>query len=683
MRKQPAAQPSSPAKQPVAAAVAPRQDIQTPHARTWADQRPEAAQLKRMRDMIMMAGAAHQPAGPVVQRLTIEKNPTNGVFYSVSNSRNVITGLETPNHALYAADDQKGAVVEAMNQSMINSPWKVKEQSKTMTFKERDYTALNVEMKDDLADVYQNKVAPKYKEYRKAKRHAAQQEITDTLTNVDTSFRLDDTLACMTTVSAHLNLFKTLFQLGFQEPKQELKPAPKPALKPATPSPEPAPTAAADPRKIETTIVGIVRNLEEAFYHEAIQKDKMLDVAKTATSHINKLPHFALTQTEHLPLDHILKAIPDLLSKLAESLPKDLVVNMLTLHRYAFQTEALTNLDQDNLALYRSCDVTLSTIMGNEYDFTDEATEGQQKLYGLSNGKYHHAARIYADQEGDWVSLESFAAEGYIKQITGDSIPQTLDHSWQFLLYGTLKNPGATPTEVNEVAEVAEVDQTAHADVQPTTEMAAPPTDVHKEDEAFANFTRKRYRFMGYHQTGEMVKEIEQHKNKTVNADTVFGPFVPRKTAKRYFKKFQQQGVITADNKVTVPVDEDLVRQIIGKPHAHNTIQHLKKLQDKHHATVQPPEYSNIKQIAAWAAYLINPDDALKIVQQAKKEWKDTDMPIQTFNKKYWEIIKKIAATGELPNLAPETAPTAPIAPTPRPKQRNRFNPFRRKKKKP
>lgn len=363
------------------------------------------------------------PSSSVVQAMSVQKEPTLGRLFAVSDDRQMITGMNTPNHELYV-DSQN--LIDEMNRFAERSKLYFRSVSKCNLFDKpyysvqagfKDKEKVQVEnrkfwqpkMKDvNLDSTYWKRVAPQILAFRYEKKRAVQQELGACLTEQE-YLSLKWNIKDLTSV---VELFKKL--VIYDQATEDYH--------------------------------DVVNPMDR--YLAFVERAEDLVYTKEATTATMEAKWVALTNASEL-LERITDSNPflqeqlllvmDLARKVVECIPPDKTIDLFLLHRDNTEEEMIRSIKQDEPMFYRACDVMAATLMGNTIDATNKE---QLKIYSADGtGAFHYAAKVL--QSGnDWVTLESFAAgerETEMFGIEEDELEKNLDNSWNYLMYGSFR----------------------------------------------------------------------------------------------------------------------------------------------------------------------------------------------------------------------------------------------------
>lgn len=127
------------------------------------------------------------------------------------------------------------------------------------------------------------------------------------------------------------------------------------------------------------------------------------------------------------------------LTAMVDAFPPETTVNMLDIQSLHFQESNIASLDsEDAVLLYRACDVTSATLLGN---IISDDNKQYSKVYNAETQKAFHYATKVLSSGTDWISLEGFAASDIERAIAGtdkdDTTFRNVDNTWQFIMQGS------------------------------------------------------------------------------------------------------------------------------------------------------------------------------------------------------------------------------------------------------
>lgn len=369
--------------------------------------------------------------GPVLQRYTLERAPENNTLYSVSYDQMLVTGMATPNHVLLVADP---AQLKEMNKVVRDSPLEFFAAAPQTVFGRR-YVTVGLQFKraqarttskeskipvDDLQALYLKNVVPGSELFRidMVKTKTAERDRK----HGHLKLRVDDIGAALRAATAALDRFKKVA----------------------------ATVAASVGAWNETTEAiamecrALVAIVESGLYSrdQTGQRIAALDVfvqewMRDLTSKIERFDAIGKSELARLTEEAWWLAVA--IKELAATMPAEDSVDLMSFHRVAFHAEVLAALrSPDNVLLYRACDVTASTLLGNK--LTDENLQSL-KTYSANikgRGEFHYATNV-ARSGPDWVTLEGFAPGDLERDVSGadeDSL-RNVDHTWQYIMQGS------------------------------------------------------------------------------------------------------------------------------------------------------------------------------------------------------------------------------------------------------
>ncbi len=365
-----------------------------------------------------------------VRRYSISKAPEDRTIYSVSDDGKMVTGMRTPNHVLLVDGESK---VDSINRAILNSPLEVYAKARVRRF-DRDFLSLGLRFerrraadaptgalsgeflgsalkkfsrtpRTDLHALYQKAVVPGLRHLRTRileRQEGVVRQQADNYRELGTLTRgLVD----------HLELFKKVVISELASTgtwSDDLK--------------EKAGV-------VRSFVVIVERVLDSATLRRADVERAVQDLLGLWFDEINDPPLNLVDETS--------QAVLRALQALRDAFPADAVLDMPTLRGTLFQVSQLESLaSEDAVLLYRACDVTASTLLGNRVD-----VENKHRLKSYTSGEAgvgHYATRVVASGT-DWVSLEGFAASEKDRAVSGlgDATFPNLDNTWQFIMQGS------------------------------------------------------------------------------------------------------------------------------------------------------------------------------------------------------------------------------------------------------
>ncbi|SFB76671.1 DUF4157 domain-containing protein [Collimonas sp. OK412] len=377
------------------------------------------------------APAAAADATPVTQLYRIEREPVTQQVYSVSNDNSMVTGMTTPNHEFYV---ERAPQIGAMNNAISASPLQFYSAGKASLF-ERDYYRVGLSFdtgrvrggapddrraprQDNLQALYRDQVLPEIRAFRQGRRAGKTAEIDAAAVasegQVNPAF-INPALAFSV---RRLELFKKLILSQLSQ---------------------------ASYRDDETGAIDdagrIVATLESVLYSTDITRGAVTARLEQLAPYFREEENparFARTPILRTTLLELHGGV----AALAAALPVDLPVDLMSFHNASFQARQVEAVDgPDNVLLYRACDVTASTLLGNK--ITEQNAQRLKTYVAGTGGAFHYATKIL-QSGGDWVTLEGFAASDRERNIIGidDDAAKNVDDTWQYIMYGALAGDG-------------------------------------------------------------------------------------------------------------------------------------------------------------------------------------------------------------------------------------------------
>ena len=403
-----------------------------------------------------------------IQAYSIKRETKLGTLYSVSDDNEMITGMQTPNHELYVAknsmlDQIKAATKASMldfsfaaTQPLFGKNYrKIRAHFKTLNF------TMPPEVKNpnfiekmqgkgnptshtvNLNQQYREKVLPGMKQQAKDKH----KEAMDKIAQSPWKNEFGNIKAVLQNLVTHLELFKKLvianqITENYHDVVNDMD----------------------YPQQL-------IASIEDLAYSEAVTKTDFDKIRHTVNFNAGMMKYsFGKDENVMDATGEIVK----LTNTLGEIMPDKIPVDMLLVHSVNYQEAMWKSMQEGTPMFYRACDVMASTIMANK---VSQENKDQLKIYGAggNSAAFHYAAKILKSGK-DWVSLESFAASDRERKILGlnaQNAGKNLDNSWQYMMYGSLKNGS----------------QVGH--------------DESEEDNAFELYTKLRYYLKGIKNPGK------------------------------------------------------------------------------------------------------------------------------------------------------------------------------------
>jgi len=376
--------------------------------------------------------AAAPAAMPVTQLYRIEREPVTTRVYSVSNDNSMVTGMATPNHDFYVGNATQ---IGAMNNAISASPLLFYAAGTARLFG-RDYYRVGLSFdtarvrggapddrraprQDNLQALYRDQVLPEIRAFREGRRAGKTAEIDAAAVVSDGQVNPAFINPALAASVRRLELFKKLIlsQLTLASYRDD------------------EPGAIADAGQIVAT-------LESALYSTDITRGDIAARLEQLAPYFRaeeNLARFARTPILRATLLELRAAV----AALAAALPVDLPVDLMSFHNAGFQARQVEAVDgPDNVLLYRACDVTAATLLGNK--ITEQNAQRLKTYVAGSGGAFHYATKIL-QSGGDWVTLEGFAASDRERGIIGiedDDSAKNVDDTWQYIMYGALAGDG-------------------------------------------------------------------------------------------------------------------------------------------------------------------------------------------------------------------------------------------------
>ncbi|MEM4989792.1 DUF4157 domain-containing protein [Collimonas sp. H4R21] len=378
------------------------------------------------------APAAAADATPVTQLYRIEREPVTQQVYSVSNDNSMVTGMTTPNHEFYV---ERAPQIGAMNNAVTASPLQFYSAGTASLFG-RDYYRVGLSFdtgrvrggapddrraprQDNLQAQYRDQVLPEIRAFRERRRAGKVAEINAAAAVSDGQVNPAFINPALAASVRRLELFKKLIlsQLTLDSYRDDET------------------GAIADAGRIVAT-------LESVLYSTDITRGAVTARLEQLAPYFREEENparFARTPILRATLLELRAAVV----ALAAALPVDLPVDLMSFHNASFQARQIEAVDgPDNVLLYRACDVTASTLLGNK--ITEQNAQRLKTYVAGSGGAFHYATKIL-QVGGDWVTLEGFAASDRERGIIGiedDDSAKNIDDTWQYIMYGALAGDG-------------------------------------------------------------------------------------------------------------------------------------------------------------------------------------------------------------------------------------------------
>ncbi|HTN23001.1 MAG TPA: hypothetical protein VL120_03385 [Solirubrobacteraceae bacterium] len=395
-----------------------------------------------------------------LQRYALVRAPEDNRLYSRSDDGKLVTGMETPNHELYIAD---GDQLQKMNAVIAQSPLEfyargmkalldrkyisvglrfarartrdvVGERSKPPPKGMWESFTRAVSSPDtvDLQALYEKLVLPGTDAYRVelleaklAARDAAHEGVRG----------LNDIAAILRGGVDAMNRFKKVVASLLAN----------------------AGTWDAELEGIALTCRKLVAIAEDALYSQAQTADGLRAASAVMRAWLEG-PYDAIASsqaaagsgstilfTEAVGLMNAVAALASALP--AKAKPKgeeaqaeaEVAVDLRSFHAVAYQADVLAAIrSPDNVLLYRACDVTTSTLLGNQITSANSQAVKTYSANLKGRGEFHYATSVVSSGS-DWVTLEGFAAGDLEREFSGvgeDSF-RMLDNTWQYIMQGS------------------------------------------------------------------------------------------------------------------------------------------------------------------------------------------------------------------------------------------------------
>jgi hypothetical protein len=354
-----------------------------------------------------------------IQKFKVDKAPETKQIFSVSDDEGILTGMRTPNHDLYVDNPNK---VARINQAAAASPLNFTTGDAATLF-HKPYYPVRVKFTPyvhtgvgdvNMQDQYERVVAPQARAFREARQQEGEESI-----GLMGDINVGAINTPLKTAVANMELFKKLILANLSNAEGGLE----------------------DEHAIADATT-LVTSVERLLYSSNITKVAIHEVA-------NRIGVFFHDESPSGRFDYsvILRdTITELgaaVVELRDALPEDHPIDLMSFHLVNFQAAQIEAMEgANNVLLYRACDVTASTVLGNKIT---EGNAQNLKTYNAGSGAaFHYAAKIL-NSSADWVSLEGFAAgareQGMIG-ITDDTTQYNIDNSWQYIMYGSKGDEG-------------------------------------------------------------------------------------------------------------------------------------------------------------------------------------------------------------------------------------------------
>lgn len=433
--------------------------VQPPAQQAPASARPRPLQHGSLPLTGVLARAVRGRATTAtLQRYALVRAPEDNRLYSRSDDGKLVTGMETPNHELYIAD---GDQLQKMNAVIAQSPLEfyargmkalldrkyisvglrfarartrdvVGERSKPPPKGMWESFTRAVSSPDtvDLQALYEKLVLPGTDAYRVelleaklAARDAAHEGVRG----------LNDIAAILRGAVDAMNRFKKVVASLLAN----------------------AGTWDAELEGIAVACRKLVAIAEDALYSQAQTADG-LRAANAVMRAWLEGPYDAIASsqavagsgstilfTEAVGLMNAVGALASVLPAKAKSkgdeAEAEVAVDLRSFHAVAYQADVLAAIrSPDNVLLYRACDVTTSTLLGNQITSANSQAVKTYSANLKGRGEFHYATSVVSSGS-DWVTLEGFAAGDLEREFSGvgeDSF-RMLDNTWQYIMQGS------------------------------------------------------------------------------------------------------------------------------------------------------------------------------------------------------------------------------------------------------
>ncbi|MEM8930309.1 MAG: hypothetical protein AAGE94_04005 [Acidobacteriota bacterium] len=362
-----------------------------------------------------------RPDDASVQRYALAREPSSKQLYSVSDGKDLVTGMSTPNHELYVGNPTK---IGQMNNVAASSPLEFFSEGRKSLFS-RNYFKVGLRFQtahlrgretQDTQALYENAVAPQARRFREGLLGGRLVEIEAAQKRSQGDLDPKKVNRALKQVTASLELFK------------------KVVLSTLASMPE-APTSAIKSAQF------IVQAAEAGIFSKAASKDPfglmVQQVSEFVRGQTKVLQQFPIVRDTVNELCNGLEALWSVL-------PAKSTVDLMSFHGANFQFDQMEMLEKDsNLLLYRACDVMASTMLGNKVTARNQQNLMAYASQHNSRAIFHYATKLATDGD-DWVSIESFAASDRDREIIGvrdEDSYKNIDNTWQYIMYGSLAGP--------------------------------------------------------------------------------------------------------------------------------------------------------------------------------------------------------------------------------------------------
>ena len=546
-------------------------DIMGARAMNHASPSDENAQLKSSESSINERA---------IQAYSIEREPKLGTLYSVSDDKEMITGMHTPNHELYVAKNSMLAQIkEATKASMLDFSFagtqpmfgknynKIGAHFKVLEFTtppEVEKPSLLERMRGkgkskshsvNLNQQYEEKVLPGMKQQAKDKYKAAMDKISQSPWKNE----FGNIKVVLHNLVTHLELFKKLVIANqtaehYHDVVNDMD----------------------YPQQLIASIEGLA-------YSKALTKADFAKIQHTIDFNASKMK-YSFGKDENV-MDAT-SEIVELTNRLGEIMPDKIPVDMLLVHSANYQEAMWKSMEERTPMFYRACDVMAATVMGNT---VNPQNEEQLKIYaaGGNLGAFHYAAKILKSGK-DWVSLESFAASDRESEILGlnaQNAGKNLDNSWQYIMYGSIRKRGKTGGE---------------------------------EDNAFELYTKLRYYLKGIKEPGKFRTDQRNRLHSTIAQNAFVGiGGMDLETSTAIWERLKSSGVFNAAGEVENPdyLEEDYIKLRLpiaqqARAEAISTrLDEIYRTPRSHQRQIQAVDSNELRNIAGWLQHAGLPAD--------------------------------------------------------------------------
>ncbi|MCD9015711.1 hypothetical protein [Parachryseolinea silvisoli] len=410
----------------------------------------------------------------VTQRYAIEREPALKRLYSVSDDREMITGMGTPNHELYIGNHGLLAQIHAATEASMldfsidgtHKLFKKPYEKVKVGFKRYQFTT-PPEGKEktkthsvDLDEEYNSKIVPGIKRLTQEKFDAVMGKVDKTPWKKD----FKNIQAPLNRLVRSLELFKKLVIANqAKETYQD------------------------EGTTMEAPYL-FIHTIENQIYSKAALKDDILATDDMLEALTGEIKH---TMGDDKYLMDVLSDCIQFAGALGKAIPQGIPVDLILIHSASYQQAMWRSMKEGTPMFYRACDVMAATVMGNR---VIPQNEDQLKIYvaGGNSGAFHYAAKILASGK-DWVSLESFAAGEREREILGvddENFLMNIERSWQYMMYGSRNKEGKSSRQ---------------------------------EDNAFELYTKLRYYLKGIKQPGGFRSPQRDRLHSTIPKDAFVG----------------------------------------------------------------------------------------------------------------------------------------------------------------